>query len=81
MDFDMQLWTPESQTRWRDRTDAGLYFLTQAQDNVWLMMRLDKEAVGMGLSATFKADDLGFMLEDVSTKTQMLARHRNRIGE
>jgi hypothetical protein len=81
LDFDIQLWTPESRARWRDRSDACLYFLTKAQDNIKLMIRLDKEAVPMGLSPTFKADDLAYMLEDVSMKVQMLARHRNRAGD
>lgn len=81
LDFDIQLWTPESRARWRDRTDACLYYLTQAQENIKLMMRLDKEAAPLGLSPTFKPDDLAFMLDDVSMKIQMLARHRNRVGD
>jgi len=81
LDWDTRLWTPESRARWRDRTDACAYFLTKAQENIRLMIRLDKEAATLGLSQTFQPDDLAVMLEDVNVKLEMLKRHRNRIGE
>jgi len=75
------LWTPESQRRWRDRTEACLYFLARARDGVQSMMRLDKEAVSLGLSPTFQQQDLEFMLEDIRVKIDMLKRNRYRVGE
>lgn len=81
LDWDSRLWTPESRARWRDRSDACAYFLTKAQENIRLMMRLDNEAATLGLSQTFQPDDLAVMLEDVGVKLEMLKRHRNRVGE
>lgn len=79
--FDTSLWTPESRQRWRDRTEACMYYLSQARAGIQSMMRLDKEALTLGLSSTYQEDQLKFMLDDVESKLTMLRRHQNRAGQ
>lgn len=79
--WDTQLWTPESRQKWRNRTEACAYFLRKAQSGITTMMRLDKEAGSLGLSPTFKGEELALMLDDVNVKLTMLSRGANRIGE
>ncbi len=79
--WEVQTWTPESQRRWRDRTDASAYYLGRAADGIRAMIRLEKEAVTLGLSRTVKEDKLQMMLDDVTVKQEMLQRNRNRAGE
>ncbi len=79
--WDSQIWTPDSQARWRSRSEACAHFLGRAANGIKSMMSLDKEAVTLGLSPTFKETDLPLMLEDVNVKLEMLRRGQFRIGE
>lgn len=79
--FDTKIWTPESQQRWRDRTEACGFYLERAIKGIQSMISLDKEAATLGLSPTYRSDELLQMLDDASTKLTMLNRNRNRIGE
>jgi hypothetical protein len=79
--WDSQIWTPDSQARWHSRSEACAYFLNRAAEGIKSMMKLDKEAVPLGLSPTFKEGDLQLMLEDVNVKLEMLRRGQFRVGE
>jgi hypothetical protein len=79
--WDTHIWTPDSQARWRSRSEACAYFLNRAADGIKTMMKLDAEAVKLGLSPTFKEGDLQFMLDDVNVKREMLRRGQFRVGE
>lgn len=79
--WDGSLWTPESRQKWKNRTDACVHFLSKAKSGIEAMSRLDREAVTLGLSPTFKPGDLDTMLDDVDVKLKMLAAARNRTGE
>lgn len=79
--WDTHIWTPDSQARWHSRSEACAHFLNRAADGIRAMMKLDKEAVKLGLSATFKEGDLRLMLEDVNVKLEMLRRGQFRMGE
>lgn len=79
--WDTQIWTPESRQRWRNRTEACFYYLDRSRSGLESMIRLDKQAVSLGLSPTFRADDLQAMLDDVNMKIEMLKRNQNRTGE
>lgn len=79
--WDTRIWTPDSQARWRSRSDACAYYLNRAAEGIKSMMSLDKEAVTLGLSPTFKEGDLQIMLDDVNVKREMLRRGQFRIGE
>jgi hypothetical protein len=79
--FDMQVWTPESRRRWRSRTEACGYYLERALEGIEAMINLDREAVRLGLSPTYRDNELVFMQDDVKTKLTILSRHRYRVGE
>ncbi len=72
--------TNESRKKWRDRTDACMYFLLEARSAMKTMQRLDKEAVTLGLPATYKPEDLDYMLKDLEVKVVYLNNHRNRTS-
>jgi hypothetical protein len=80
-EWNTNLWTPESRARWQTRSDACAYFLLRARDGLVSMDKLDKEAAALGLSPTFKDDDLRLMLDDVNVKLKALSIGRNRVGE
>ncbi len=75
------LWTPESRLKWKSRSDACAHFLLRARDGITSMIKLEKEAVTLGLSPGFKEGDLSAMLDDVNMKVKMLSIGRNRVGE
>lgn len=79
--WDTHIWTPDSRRRWQNRTEACLYYLDRARSGIEAMIRLEKQAVSLGLSPSYKEGDLQAMLEDVNIKIEMLKRNQNRVGE
>ena len=79
--FDMHVWTPESRRRWRSRVEACGYYLERALAGIEAMMGLDREAAELGLSPTYRDNELVFMQDDVKMKLTVLSEHRYRIGE
>lgn len=81
MDWDVSLWTPASRAKWQSRTEACDHYLSRAETGARTLIRLEKEAAGMGLPPLCKTGDLEFTLDDIATKREMLRRGKNRIGE
>jgi hypothetical protein len=80
-EWNTNLWTPDSRLKWQSRSDACASFLVKARDGITSMIKLDKEAVTLGLSPSFKEGDLSAMQDDVNVKLRMLSIGRNRAGE
>ncbi len=79
--WDSQAWTPESRAKWQNRNEACGYYMENALAAIQSMIRLEKEAVKLGLKPTFKDGQLDTMLNDATVKLEALQRTRYKSGE
>jgi hypothetical protein len=74
-------WTADSQRRWRDRTDACIYYLAQSAKGLHTMKRLDTDAAKLGLEPTFKPGEIDTMIRDLEVRANLLQSDRTKKGE
>ena len=73
--------TKESRRKWRNRTDASMYYMNRAAKGLNTMKRLDRKAAKLGLELTFKTGEIDMMLKDIRIRFGYLNVHRNKKNE
>jgi len=66
--------TPEARRKWQDRTAITVDYLKKARAGVADMVKLEKDAKGMGQEAMYAAGKLETMYEDLGITIAMLER-------
>ncbi len=74
-------WTPESQKKWKSRTDATMYYLREAVKGLKSMKKIEAEAASVGLEPFYQPGQIDLLVRDLDVRYQALAKNRDKAQE
>jgi hypothetical protein len=80
-DYSQGKYTVESQKKWKNRTDATMYYISCAAKGLKEMKTLDAEAVKLGLEPMYKPGEIDTMYQDLNVQYVLLGENRDKTGD